>query len=132
MYTCVYYTRFCLHAVIKKQRAGDNLSPLLTPPLTPQTNAARVLARIGDEVRATYEFQLEDALYQLFTSDQGSFSYEFFRDVAIQIVDGSLPGWRQVKKTSYTCIKEVCRKKYSNHRLGGNIILFILVYLNAA
>lgn len=75
---------------------GEVVSPLLTPPLTPQTHAARVLARIGDEVRAKYEFQLDDALYRLFLSGQETFSYEVFRDMACQIVDHNLPGWRQV------------------------------------
>lgn len=75
---------------------GETVSPLLTPPLTPQTHAARVLARIGDEVRAKYEFQLDDALYRLFLSGQETFSYEVFRDMACQIVDNNLPGWRQV------------------------------------
>lgn len=77
---------------------GEMMSPLLTPPLTPQTHAARVLARIGDEVRAKYEFQLDDALYRLFLSGQETFSYEVFRDMACQIVDHNLPGWRQVKR----------------------------------
>lgn len=77
---------------------GDMVSPLLTPPLTPQTHAARVLARIGDEVRAKYELQLDDALYRLFLSGQETFSYEVFRDMACQIVDHNLPGWRQVRR----------------------------------
>lgn len=83
-----------------RQMNGEVLSPLLTPPLTPQTNAARILARIGDEVRARYEFQLEDALQQLFLSEDQTFSYELFRNMAYQIIDHTLPGWRQVRETN--------------------------------
>ncbi|XP_062616097.1 uncharacterized protein LOC134277805 [Saccostrea cucullata] len=113
-----------LENVLRKQRNGEVVSPLLTPPLTPQSNAARVLARIGDEVRARYEFQLEDALHRLFIGGQQTFSYEAFRESANQIVDQNLPGWRQVVLLLVYGQSVTWRAVESGHRGIGNLISY--------
>ncbi|XP_061177691.1 uncharacterized protein LOC133186465 [Saccostrea echinata] len=113
-----------LENVLQKQRNGEVVSPLLTPPLTPQSNAARVLARIGDEVRAKYEFQLEDALHRLFIGGQQTFSYETFRESANQIVDQNLPGWRQVVLLLVYGQSVTWRAVESGQRGIGNLISY--------
>ncbi|KAL4233906.1 hypothetical protein ACF0H5_008578 [Mactra antiquata] len=65
-------------------------------PLTPQSEAARVLARIGDEVKAQYGSQLSAAVNRLTYEQVNYLSYEQFREIALSIVDIELPGWRQV------------------------------------
>lgn len=65
-------------------------------PLTPQSEAARVLARIGDEVKVQYGSQLSAAVSRLTYEQVNNLTYEQFRDIALTIVDRELPGWRQV------------------------------------
>ena len=66
-------------------------------PLTPQTEAARVLARIGDEVKAQYGARLAAAVNQLTYEQINNLSYSQFRDIAQSVVTAEVPGWRQVR-----------------------------------
>lgn len=81
-------------AAIKKRTISSLHSPFLTP-MTPQTQAAKVLARIGDEVMDQYEEQLEKSVAVLLRYSE-NLTYDTFRDIASNVVDQDLPGWRQV------------------------------------
>ncbi|XP_045195656.2 uncharacterized protein LOC123551063 [Mercenaria mercenaria] len=65
-------------------------------PLTPQSEAARVLARIGDEVKEQYGARLAAAVNGLTYEQISSLSYTQFRDIAQSVVMSEVPGWRQV------------------------------------
>ncbi|XP_046565185.1 uncharacterized protein LOC124273880 [Haliotis rubra] len=72
-------------------------SPFTGPscPLTPHTEAAQILARIGDEIQETHLAKVEFAIARLF-NEQSCLTYETFREVARSVVDENIPGWRQV------------------------------------
>ncbi|KAL5010250.1 hypothetical protein ScPMuIL_012555 [Solemya velum] len=80
---------------IRKQNLVFN-APILAP-LTPQTEAARMLARIGDEVKDQYGNRLNVALASLVSHfHTESLTYDAFRASASHVIDESMPGWRQV------------------------------------
>ncbi|XP_067675788.1 uncharacterized protein [Haliotis asinina] len=64
-------------------------------PLTPHTEAAQILARIGDEIQETHLAKVEFAIARLF-NEQSSLTYESFLEVARSVIDENIPGWRQV------------------------------------
>ena len=85
----------CLISAIRTNR----ISPIQTPflmPLTPHSEAAKVLAKIGDEVKEKYERRLETAVQHLIIREEAAMTYQRFKEVAREVVDENLPGWRQV------------------------------------
>ncbi|KAJ8315306.1 hypothetical protein KUTeg_007456 [Tegillarca granosa] len=79
-----------------KKHIIDPIESPFSAPESPQTAAARVLARIGDEVKDHYEQRLQEALGHLFPDQQqGYFNYDNFRRIANDVIDENLPGWRQ-------------------------------------
>lgn len=65
-------------------------------PLTPQTEAARILARIGDEVRDQYGNQITAAINQVMLHQLKELTYKEFKEIAKTVIDENLPGWQQV------------------------------------
>ena len=68
----------------------------MTTPLTPQTEAARILARIGDEVRDQYGNQITAAINQIMLHQLKELTYQQFKEISKGVIDENLPGWRQV------------------------------------
>ena len=66
--------------------------------ISPETaEAARILARIGDEVQQRYFAHLDRAVGRLvLASCAGLFTYENFREAALMVLDKDLSEWRQV------------------------------------
>lgn len=64
--------------------------------MSPHTEAAMTLARIGDEIKDFYGDRLTTAVAGLCTEEQTVVSYENFRCVACSVIDQEVPGWRQV------------------------------------
>ncbi|XP_046345682.2 uncharacterized protein LOC124126326 isoform X2 [Haliotis rufescens] len=81
----------------RSHRVPSMSSPFMGPsgPLTPHTEAAQILARIGDEIQETHLAKVEFAIGRLFTN-QSALTYEAFREVARSVIDENIPGWRQV------------------------------------
>ncbi|XP_071113145.1 serine-rich adhesin for platelets-like [Haliotis cracherodii] len=81
----------------RSHRVPSMSSPFMGPsgPLTPHTEAAQILARIGDEIQETHLAKVEFAIARLFTN-QSALTYEAFREVARSVIDENIPGWRQV------------------------------------
>ncbi|XP_041354332.1 uncharacterized protein LOC121372133 [Gigantopelta aegis] len=65
-------------------------------PLTPQSECARLLAVIGDDIDVQHRARIQSAVGLFFNSSSGVFSYDTFRNIASDVVDETLPGWRQV------------------------------------
>ncbi|XP_052088438.1 uncharacterized protein LOC127725476 [Mytilus californianus] len=80
---------------IKRHLITPGESPFIAP-LSPHTEAAMTLARIGDEIKDFYGDRLTMAVAGLCTEEQSVVSYENFRCVACSVIDQEVPGWRQV------------------------------------
>ncbi|XP_052811208.1 uncharacterized protein LOC128238918 isoform X1 [Mya arenaria] len=65
-------------------------------PITPQSEAALMLARIGDEVRVQYGSQLTTALSSLTPSQIQGLSYPQLRDIASTLIQANVSGWHHV------------------------------------
>ena len=68
----------------------------IATPLTPQTEAARILARIGDEVRDQYGNQITAAVNEVMLHQLQELTYTKFKEISKAVIDENLPGWRQV------------------------------------
>ena len=66
--------------------------------ISPETaEAARILARIGDDVHQRHFAHLDRAVGRLvLASCAGLFTYEHFREAALMVLDKDLSEWRQV------------------------------------
>lgn len=66
--------------------------------LTPETEAARILMAIGDDIERRYHSDLTRAARYI-VSDliSGMFTYEQFREAASAVLEHDLEGWQQVK-----------------------------------
>jgi len=82
-----------LNSAMKKNALPSSISPFLAP-LSPQSEAARFLARIGDELQDEYRDQLDLSVRRLVLNRQ--LTYEDFKSVARDMIDNHIPGWRQV------------------------------------
>lgn len=91
-------------------------------PLTPQTEAARVLARIGDEVKEQYGARLAAAVSRLTYQQINSLSYQQYRDIADSVICGDLPGWRQVALLMVFGQKIIWGAVQQGHTHFGNLI----------
>ncbi|XP_076078293.1 uncharacterized protein LOC143048497 [Mytilus galloprovincialis] len=80
---------------IRRHLITPGESPFIAP-LSPHTEAALTLARIGDEIKDFYGDRLTTAVAGLCTEEQTVVSYENFRCVACSVIDQEVPGWRQV------------------------------------
>ncbi|KAK3096772.1 hypothetical protein FSP39_003126, partial [Pinctada imbricata] len=101
------------------------ISPVYSPfliPLTPQSEAAKILARIGDEVKDKYENKLETAMTELFYSENATITYNRFKDVAKDVVDENLPGWRQVALLLVYGQRAAWRAVESGHHGIGDLV----------
>ena len=74
-------------------------------PLTPQTEAARILARIGDEVRDQYGHQIDEAIKEVMLHQLKELTYRKFKELAKAVIDKNLPGWRQVSTLKSDVLK---------------------------
>ena len=83
--------------------------PSMPTPLTPQTEAARILARIGDEVRDQYGNQITAAINQVMLHQLKELTYKEFKEIAKTVIDENLPGWQQVM--SYHSFMKKKKKK---------------------
>ena len=97
----IKYIFHCLHvtcdifSAIKRNVMEQAESPFSTP-LSPHSEAAFTLARIGDEIKDYYGERLNIAVSGLCAEEQRNISYENFRCVACSVIDHVMPGWRQV------------------------------------
>jgi hypothetical protein len=97
----IKYIFDCLHVTcdiflaIKRNVMEQAESPFSTP-LTPHSEAASTLARIGDEIKDYYGERLNMAVSGVCAEEQRNISYENFRCFACSVIDHVVPGWRQV------------------------------------
>lgn len=78
------------------QMSGQGRSPSHSRCLSPETEVASTLKRIGDEVQQRYFQQLDVAVHQFLGNCAGILTYENFRDAAMLVLDSDLNGWKQV------------------------------------
>lgn len=83
-------------ALRSSSNASGRRHPNMPTPLTPQTEAARILARIGDEVRDQYGNQITAAVNEVMLHQLKELTYEQFKEISKTVIDQNLPGWRQV------------------------------------
>ncbi|OWF40222.1 uncharacterized protein LOC110464085 [Mizuhopecten yessoensis] len=105
---------------IKRHVIPSNHSPFMTP-MTPQTQAAKVLARIGDEVMDQYEEQLDKSVAALMQYSQ-NLTYDTFCDVAKDVLDRDLPEMKQVALLMVYSQKAAWRLVESGNQGIGNLV----------
>ncbi|XP_060079652.1 uncharacterized protein LOC132559062 [Ylistrum balloti] len=105
---------------IKSRKIPSCHSPFLTP-MTPQTQAAKVLARIGDEVMDQYEEQLDKSVAILMQYSQ-NLTYDTFCDVAKGVLDRDLPEMKQVALLMVYGQKAAWRLVENGHQGIGNLV----------
>ncbi|XP_060588461.1 uncharacterized protein LOC132743889 [Ruditapes philippinarum] len=106
-----------LHSARSRMSRSSNITPL-----TPQTEAARILARIGDEVKEQYGARLAAAVNQLTYEQINNLSYSQFRDIAQSVVTAEVPGWRQVALLMVFGQKIIWGAVQHGQRHFGNVI----------
>ncbi|XP_069129260.1 uncharacterized protein [Argopecten irradians] len=105
---------------IKRHIIPSSISPFLTP-MTPQTQAAKVLARIGDEVMDQYEEQLDKSVALLMQYSE-NLTYNTFCDGAKGVLDQDLPELKQVALLMVYGQKAAWRLVERGHQGIGNLV----------
>ena len=100
--TAVVYTCHLVCAIVLisdpfslSLKAVNSVRESAQPTMTP-TQAAKILARIGDEVKDEYSQQISMTVTRLLIHKVSELTYQQFKDISTDMIDKRLPGWRQV------------------------------------
>lgn len=111
-------------ALRSSSSASGRRHQTMPTPLTPQSEAARILARIGDEVQGQYGNQITAAVNEVMLHQLQELTYFQFKEISKKVIDDTLPGWRQVALLMVFGQKMVWKALERGQKQFGSLIDF--------